>query len=112
MEWDFCHSLIQYPGGCLNLTCEGMCTCDDKGKKWRAKNEVSVGFSTENPPWIHPLRVCARRGMAENRLGMDDCGLSKWCLEGGAGEGLLGYRVLCVSRSQRKILIQHADGCR
>lgn len=68
----------------LNLTCGGrwgggMCTCDDKGR-CKAKNQVSVGFSTENPPQTHPLRVCARKGMAENRLGMDDCGLSKWCL--------------------------------
>lgn len=65
----FYHSLVQYPGGCLNLTRGGMCTCDDKGRRCSAKNQVSVGCCTENHPQTHPLRVCAREGMAERRLG-------------------------------------------
>lgn len=81
----FCQSLVQSPGGCLNPTRgerwgRGMCTCDDKGRRCSTKNQVSVGFSTENSSQTHPLGVCARRGKAEKRLGMDDCGLSKWCL--------------------------------
>lgn len=27
-------------------------------RKWRAKNRVSVGLSTENPPQAHSTRVC------------------------------------------------------
>lgn len=34
------------------------------------KIRLSVGFSIENPPQACSLRVCARKGMAENRLGM------------------------------------------
>lgn len=42
-----------------------------KGKrKCRAKNRVSVGLSTENPPQAHSTMVWPMYGMAENRLVM------------------------------------------
>lgn len=39
-------------------------------RKCRAKNRVSVGLSTENPPHAHSTRVWPMYGMAENRLVM------------------------------------------
>lgn len=37
-------------------------------RKCRAKNRVSVGLSTENPPQAHSTKVCPMYGIAENRL--------------------------------------------
>lgn len=37
-------------------------------RKWRAKNRVSVGLSTEKPPQAHSTSVWPMYGMAENRL--------------------------------------------
>lgn len=39
-------------------------------RKWRAKNRVRVGLSTENPPHAHSTKVCPIYGRAENRLVM------------------------------------------
>lgn len=39
-------------------------------RKWRAKNRVSVGLSTEKPPQAHSTRVWPMYGIAENRLVM------------------------------------------
>lgn len=49
---------------------EECAACDDKGRRCRAKNQVSVGFSMEATPRAPSPRVCARKGMAQNRLGM------------------------------------------
>lgn len=37
-------------------------------RKWRAKNRVRVGLSTENPPHAHSTSVWPMYGMAENKL--------------------------------------------
>lgn len=37
-------------------------------RKWIAKNRVSVGLSTENPPHSHSTSVCPMYGIAEKRL--------------------------------------------
>ena len=37
-------------------------------RKCRAKNRVSVGLSTENPPQAHSTRVWPMYGIAENKL--------------------------------------------
>ena len=39
-------------------------------RKWRAKNRVSVGLSTENPPHAHSTKVWPIYGIAENKLVM------------------------------------------
>lgn len=40
-----------------------------KGKmKWKAKNRVSVGLSTEKPPQIHWTNISPISGKAERRL--------------------------------------------
>lgn len=39
-------------------------------RKWRAKNRVSVGLSTEKPPQAHSTRVWPMYGIAENKLVM------------------------------------------
>lgn len=39
-------------------------------RKWRVKNRVRVGLSTENPPQAHSTKVCPMYGTAENKLVM------------------------------------------
>ena len=36
--------------------------------KWKAKNQVRVALSTENPPQIHSTRFVPMYGIAERRL--------------------------------------------
>lgn len=43
-------------------------TITNGSRKWRAKNRVNVGLSTENPPQAHSTKVCPMYGMAENRF--------------------------------------------
>lgn len=37
-------------------------------KKCKAKNRVSVGFETENPPQTHTTKSSPKKGIADNKL--------------------------------------------
>lgn len=51
-------------------------------RKWRAKNRVRVGLSTEKPPQAHSTSVCPMYGMAENRLVMTVAPQNDICPQG------------------------------
>jgi len=43
--------------------------CEMNGRmKWKAKNQVRVALSTENPPQIHSTKLVPIYGIAERRL--------------------------------------------
>lgn len=59
------------PVSCRNVRCTSVSPAITNGRrKWRAKNRVNVGLSTEKPPQAHSTRVCPTYGIAENRLVM------------------------------------------
>lgn len=51
-------------------------------RKCRAKNRVSVGLSTENPPQAHSTSVCPMYGIAENRFVMTVAPQNDICPQG------------------------------
>lgn len=47
------------PVSCRNVRCTSVRPAMINGRrKWRAKNRVRVGLSTENPPQAHSTNVC------------------------------------------------------
>jgi len=91
---------------CKSIMCKIAAPVNRNGiKKWRAKNRVSVGWSTENPPHSHVTITGPKYGMAEKMFVMTVAPQNDICPHGKT------YPRKAVAISRIKIVIPLAHTC-